>query len=146
MKIAAGSRVELDYELIDSEGDLLESSQEGGGTLAYVHGRGEIPEALEVALLGAMEGDRLEVSLGPGEAFGEHDPAQVVTVPLDELPPGTDLEAGDWIPVTLEDEDGEQAEIDVRVVEVQAESLLLDANHPLAGQSVTFRLRVVSVQ
>jgi len=147
MKIAPGSRVALKYRLFDGEGELVESSDDGE-LMEYKHGAEEIVPALERALEGKVVGDRLKVALQPEEAFGAFDPALMVTVPRSEIPDEVELEVGAYLPVELEQapEDLEGEEVEFRIIEVGDEEVVLDANHPLAGESVTFELEVVSVE
>ena len=70
-------------------------------------------------------------------------------MPRSQFPPDAEVVPGDWISVALvedaEEGDGEN-EIEMRVVEISPESIVLDANHPLAGRAVTFRLEVLTVR
>lgn len=157
MTIRPGSKVELHYELLDEHGHMVESTADEG-PVRYVHGRGEILPGLERALEGATAGARLEVELQPDEAYGDYDPEGLVSVPREEMPDDLTLARGDWISVHVEaddeeggklrsgDEDGEEGEMEMRVVEVRKDEVVLDANHPLAGQRVTFRVTVASVR
>jgi FKBP-type peptidyl-prolyl cis-trans isomerase 2 len=136
------------YELYLREGELVESSEdEGGEPMEYTHGAEEIAPALERALLGKQAGDKVRVTLPPGEAFGAVDPALVVSVPRSEIPPDLPLVVGEYLPVELEGapEDLAEEEVEFRIVEVGEDQVVLDANHPLAGETVTFALEVVSV-
>ncbi len=158
MTIQTGSRVELHYDLLDEHGHLVESTADEG-PVRYVHGQGEILPGLERALEGAAAGTRLDVELEPDEAYGAYDPEGLVSVPRSEMPEDLPLSRGDWISVHVEedeeespefraggeDESLEEGEMEMRVVEVGADEVVLDANHPLAGQRVTFRVTVASV-
>jgi FKBP-type peptidyl-prolyl cis-trans isomerase 2 len=145
-KIEKGRRVVLRYELFDRAGELLETSEEGD-PMEYEHGAEEIAPRLEEALEGLAAGAAVRVTLPPEEAFGAVDPGLVLTVPRSELPEDLVLTVGEVLPVSLEDapEDLADEEIEFRIVEVGEEEVLLDANHPLAGETVTFALEVVSV-
>jgi len=148
MKIARGCRVVLRYELFDREGELLESSdEEDGEPMEYTQGADEVAPAIERALSGKQAGDKVRVTLAPAEAFGEVDPALIVTVPRAEIPAEFELSVGEYLPVELEDapEDLADEELEFRIVEVGEEEVVLDANHPLAGETVVFALEVVSV-
>lgn len=154
MRIADGSIVELDYDIFDAEGELVETTSEEG-PIEYVHGQGDLLPGLEKALTGHGQGEELRLTLAAGEAYGDYNPDGLVTVPRDDLPADQELNTGDWITVVAteeEDEDEEVpakedlGEIEMRVVEADDEAVVLDANHPLAGQAVTFRLKVVSVR
>ncbi len=146
MKITRGCRVVLRYELFDRGGEMLESSEEGE-PMEYVHGAEEIAPALERALAGKQAGDKVRVTLPPAEAFGEIDAGLIVSVPRSEIPPEMPLSVGEYLPIELEDapEDLADEEVEFRIVEVGEEEVVLDANHPLAGETVTFALEVVSV-
>ena len=146
MRIQRGSHVVLRYELFDRDGELLESSEDGE-PMEYTQGADAIAPALERALTGKQEGDRVRVTLPPDQAFGEVDPGLIVSVPRAELPEDVPLEVGEYLPVALENapEDLEGEEVEFRIVEIGAEEVVLDANHPLAGETITFALEVVSV-
>ncbi len=146
MKISKGCRVVLSYELLDREGEVLETSEEGE-PMEYVHGAEEIAPALERALAGKQEGDKVRVTLPPEEAFGAIDPGLIVSIPRAEIPAEFTLSVGEYLPIELEDapEDLADEEVEFRIVEVGEEEVVLDANHPLAGETVTFALQVVSV-
>ena len=149
MKIHAGCLVELEYELRDSEGGVVEKSEQDG-PMVYLHGNDEIPKPLEQELEGREKGDVLEVSLPAGAAYGEYNPDGLVTVPREQFPPDAEIVPGDWIDVTLSDEEGEEPEdaesIEMKVVEISPEAIVLDANHPLAGKACVFDLTVLSVR
>ena len=161
MTIRQGSTVEIHYELFDERGELVESTREEG-PVRYVHGLGEILPGLERALEGAAAGARLEVELEAADAYGDYDPEGLVSLPLAEIPTDLPLARGDWISVHVEpddeeeegaaehahgagDGDDEEREMELRVVEIAGDEVVLDANHPLAGQRVTFRVTVASV-
>ena len=146
MRIKQGCHVVLRYDLFDREGELLESSEEGE-PMEYVQGADEISPALERALAGKQAGDKVRVTLQPEDAFGVVDPGLIVSVPRAEIPAELPLTVGEVLPVELEDapEDLSDEEVEFRIVEVGEDEVVLDANHPLAGETVTFALEVVSV-
>jgi FKBP-type peptidyl-prolyl cis-trans isomerase SlyD len=149
MRIQNGCIVELEYELRNSQGSLVETTQ-SEGSIIYLHGNEEIPPALEAELDGVEEGAELEITLGPGIAYGDYNPDGLVTVPRSEFPEDAEIVPGDWISVQLaEEEDGQEVvgeEMEMLVKEISPEAIVLDANHPLAGQAVTFDVRIVSVR
>lgn len=153
MKIKTGCIVELVYKLKNTDGEIVEESGEDG-PMSYLHGNSEIPPSLEEQLDGVEEGAELEVTLAAGEAFGEHDPDRIIAVPRTEFPQDAEIVPGDWISVTVADdeddvEEGESSEpeeMEMRVLEISPDAIILDANHPYAGKEVLFDLRVVSVR
>ncbi|MFN0242749.1 MAG: peptidylprolyl isomerase [Planctomycetota bacterium] len=148
MKITRDCIVELEYQLRDAEGSIVEDSK-NSGSLTYLHGNEEIPPTLEEQLDGIEEGAELEVTLGPGVAYGAYNPDGIVSVPRSEFPEDAEIVPGDWISVVISDDesggDGDE-EMEMRVLEISPDAITLDANHPLAGQQVTFDLRVKSVR
>lgn len=148
MKIQPGCIVELEYQLKDEDGSVVEQSG-ADGPMSYLHGYGEIPPGLEARLTGAEVGVAMEVTLAPGEAFGDYDPDKILAVPRDQFPADAEIVPGDTITVTVADDDDpevESGEMDTRVLEISPEAIVLDANHPYAGKKMTFDLKVLSVR
>jgi FKBP-type peptidyl-prolyl cis-trans isomerase SlyD len=138
--IEAGSTVSLEYTLTDDDGKVLDSSQ-GRDPLTYVQGESQIVPGLEKALAGMHSGEQKQVTVSPGEGYGEVDPAAVAEVPkglipADALNVGTELVARNSQGTTRL----------VRVKEVKDETVVLDLNHPLAGKTLHFDVKVVGVE
>ncbi len=147
MKIQPNCLVELDYEILDGEGNVVDNSTDSG-PLEFVQGGESIPPGLAAALDGKEAGDEVEVSFGPGEAFGEFNPEGIVSVPREEFGDDVPLEPGLWVEVQLEEGDGDEEDdvLEMRIVEVEPDAVILDANHPLSNEPVTFRVRVRAVR
>ena len=125
--------VSLRIEIYDAQGALLEAPAE---TLTYLHGGyGGLLEALESALEGKLPGDTLRIQLEPGQAFGEYDAELVRLEPVTRY--GEGLEVGMQI---------EEAERIYTVTDIAGGSVVLDANHPLAGMALRFVCRVAHVR
>ena len=134
--------------ICDEHGKTLEQT-EGDRPLVYIHGDGELPPGVEAALEGATVGTKLDLMLEVEEAFGPHDPAEVIAIPRAELPEDLDVKPGDWLPLTLEPEegdDGDDEEVEVIVVAVDEEAVTIDLNHPYAGQRLRFQVEVLGVE
>jgi FKBP-type peptidyl-prolyl cis-trans isomerase SlyD len=129
--------VELRYSARDAEGELVEDLEP---EFKYVHGYGSLLPRLEAALDGQPAGERLKVTLPPEEAFGRRRDEAVLELARDEFP--EDVVPGDRFDV----ESAEGALLVLRVLDVSPEAVVVDANHPLAGQSVTFDLEVLAVR
>ncbi len=153
MKIQDGLLVLLEYTLRDANGEVVETSADDG-PMEYVHGQGDLPETIEANLFGQERGHEFKVTLPEGEAYGDYNPDGLISVPRDSFPADAEIEKGDWIEIEITpgDDDGspiEDAEaelMEAKVVDVSADAVSLDANHPLAGQSVTFEMKVLSVE
>jgi len=153
VKIQQGHFVQLEYTLRNKDGETIETSAEDG-PMEYVHGIGELPEAVEEALEGQVVGFATTITLPPGEAYGPYDPEQLISVPRDEFPADAEIVKGDLIELHIEPEEGEEGfdeeaelqTLEARVVDITPDAISLDTNHPLAGQEVTFEVRVLSIE
>jgi peptidylprolyl isomerase len=104
------------------------------GPLDLQLGSGDVFPQIEQALLGMTPGESRTVTIPAAEAFGEYDEENVVTIPRNQLPPDLDPEVGEELVLTGDDDE----QFGVTVAEVSAESITFDANHPLAGEDLTF--------
>jgi len=146
MKIQNDAVVTLAYRILDSEGDLFEEAG-NDDPIQYVHGHGELPPGVKAALDGGATGTELNIKLDAESGFGPHDPELIIGVPRAELGEDTELEKGDLVPVEITTDEGEvTGEVELRVVEVRPDTVFLDGNHPLAGQSLTFSAEVLNVR
>ncbi|MDR2862991.1 MAG: peptidylprolyl isomerase [Puniceicoccales bacterium] len=140
MKIAANTVAAFDYTLTNAKGEVLDSSQEAQ-PLEYLHGAGNIITGLESALEGLSAGDEKQVVLQPADAYGEHEPSLVVSVPRSRFETGDTIEIGMRFHA--------QTPEGIRVVAVRAingDTVTLDGNHPLSGEVLHFSVKVVSVR
>jgi FKBP-type peptidyl-prolyl cis-trans isomerase SlyD len=145
VKIEPNSRVVLEYTLRQGAGDgaILDSSDaEGGEPIVYVHGYGMLVPGLERGLLGLTAGDARSIVVGPEAGYGERDEELVLEVDRGELPRPDAVAVGDEL--VAEDADGEEAVM--HVVAVHAESVVLDGNHPLAGETLHYAIKVREVR
>lgn len=141
MKIAKDTVVSLRYELFDSEGELLEKTEE---PVSYLHGGYDgIFPLVEEGLHGKAVGDQCRVTMQPDDAFGEYDHMLVMTEPRsafpEEIEVGMQFEGG---PENADDEDC----LLYTVVEVDDDEVTVDGNHPLAGKTLTFNCTVTGVR
>lgn len=141
MEIAENKIVGIEYTLTDPEGEVIDSSQ-GRGPLAYVHGKGGIIPGLEEALAGKRVGDELKVVVPPEKAYGPRQDQLLNRVPKEIFKGQLDFELGLQFPV--QDQAGKTRT--VTIVHIEEESVILDANHPLAGVELTFDVKVVDVR
>lgn len=134
--------VRLDYTLTLSDGEIYDSSAETG-PLEFLQGQGHIIAGLEEALYDMTVGDEKDVVVTPDYAYGEYDPEAVQTLPRDVFPPGMELEPG--MAIDLYDEDAEE-EIEAYIAEVNRDGVVIDFNHPLAGETLNFHVKVVGLR
>lgn len=139
MEIAAKKVVRIEYTLKNDKGEVLDSS-EGREPLAYLHGVGNIVPGLEKALDGKKGGDEIEVSLSPAEGYGSRDDKLVRKIPLRKLG-GARVQVGGRFPAQMPD--GPQL---VTVTAISGDYATVDPNHPLADQTLHFKVKVIDVR
>jgi len=132
--------VGLTYDLI-VEGELVDQATEEDPIL-FVQGQGQIIPGLERGIAGMALGERREVVVAPGDAYGEVDTGAYGLVPRTEFPPEIPLEVG----VALQLKDKEEEVTDAFITEVLDQEVRLDFNHPLAGKELTFSVSVVKLR
>ncbi len=141
--IEPNMHVTLDYVLKDDEGEVLDAShEEGGEPIEYVHGYGMLVPGLEAALVGLKTGDAKDIVVPADEGFGERDEELVLEIDRSELPDPKAVEIGDEF--VAESPDGD--EVVMHVVEVKADSVVVDANHPLAGVTLHYSVKVKDIR
>ena len=138
--VADGRTVSIEYTLKLDDGTTADSNK-GGEPLVFHQGQHEILPALEAALAGMKVGESRKVTLEPAKAYGEVDPKLVQEVEVDQIPAdarvvGTQLVA--------QDPSGKQ--IPVRVKEVREDKIVMDLNHPLAGKTLHFDVKVLKIE
>lgn len=140
MKIEQDTVVALDFTLTDDDGEMIDSSE--GEALSYLHGHGELVVGLERALEGRALGDKLEVTVSAEDGYGEVAEGLDITVDRSELPDDLEPEIG----MELSCDGPDEESVTMWVVEVADNSVRLDGNHPLAGQTLHFKVEVVSIR
>ena len=138
MKITKDTVVTLSFRATDAQGKVLEDGKE---PRAYLHGGyGNTLVGIENALEGQEKGFETTLTLAPADAFGERDESLVTSIPKSEFPAG--VKVGGQL--QGQDEQGNQQVFNV--VKIKGPTVLLDGNHPMAGQTLKFALKVIDVQ
>jgi FKBP-type peptidyl-prolyl cis-trans isomerase SlyD len=140
MRIEKGRVVRLDYELKDRDGDQLEDE---GAHLEYLHGGfGGIFPKVEQALEGKEVGHEVTLTLEPEDAFGEYDAELLRVEPRARFPAEIDVGMRfEGVPGDREDE-----ALIYTVTDVTPDTVVVDGNHPLAGERLWFRAKVSEVR
>jgi FKBP-type peptidyl-prolyl cis-trans isomerase SlyD len=139
MQIADQTVVSLQYVLSNAKGEVIDQSTENS-PLLYLHGAGNLVVGVEQALAGKCAGDALEVEVPPEKGYGERDEGMVAQVPRSELPEG-EIDLGTQFQVEHSGGVGV-----VTVTAIEGDTLTVDGNHPLAGETLHFALSVVEVR
>ena len=139
MQIGAKKAVTIHYTLRADAGEVLDSS-EGRAPLTYLHGEGNIVPGLEKALDGKQAGDEVKVTVPPEDGYGARSDDNVRNVPRRRLPEGK-IEPG--MRMRMQTDVGQ---VIAMVTAVKGDYVTLDTNHPLAGTTLHFEVKVVEVR
>jgi peptidylprolyl isomerase len=135
-----GDTVHVHYTGRLDDGTVFDAS-EGRDPLAFTIGQGQVIEGFEQAVDGMVVGTEKTVRIPPDEAYGTRRDDLLIEVPREQLPEEMAVEVG--MQLQLRREDG--GALPVTVAETADESITLDANHPLAGEALTFELQLVAI-
>lgn len=140
MTISAGKEVSLEYTLTLDDETVVESNV-GGQPLTYTHGEGAIIPGLESALEGLVVGDSKDIVVDAADGYGPVRPEAVQEVPIENIPEDA-RHAG----ALLQGQSPDGGVFRARVTEVKDATALVDFNHPLAGQTLHFAVKVLDIQ
>jgi FKBP-type peptidyl-prolyl cis-trans isomerase 2 len=138
-KVTNKSTVKVNYTGKLEDGTIFDSSlMPGREPLVAVLGEGQLIKGFENGLLEMSEGEKKTVEIEPTDAYGHYISDMVAEIPKEQIPENSKI--GD----SLEGH-GPQGPIVVRIIDIKNDSVVIDANHPLAGKKLIFDLEVVSV-
>ena len=135
-----GDTVRLHYTGTLGDGSEFDSSR-GREPLEFTLGAGQVIPGFDEAVSGMRVGERKTVTLPTDQAYGARQEELILAVPRAQVPPHIALEVGQQLQLSQE---GHAFQVTVR--EVTAEQVVLDGNHPLAGEALTFALELVEIR
>jgi peptidylprolyl isomerase len=139
-KVKNGLFVQVDYTGSLTNGDVFDTSN-GREPLEVQMGAGQLIQGFENALMDMAVDEEKKFTLSPDEAYGQRDEKLVRDFPRKDVPPELDPKVGQTVAMTTAD--GRQ--IPASITEVDDQNITVDMNHPLAGKSLTFDIKVVGI-
>lgn len=139
-KAASGDTVRVHYTGKLGSGEVFDSS-DGRDPLEFELGAGNVIAGFDDAVVGMAPGEKKDVTIPVNEAYGEKSDDMIIEISRAQLPDGMDPQVGQWLEVG--GDDGRVGH--VRVASVAEESITLDGNHPLAGESLHFEIQLVEI-
>ena len=138
-----GSKVKLDYEGKLENGEIFDSSTHGDHShpLEFEVGAGQVIPGFDNAVLDMNEGDEKEVTIKPQDAYGEQNPGLIRKFSKDSLPKEPNPEKG--MTVILAAPNGQK--IPAKIDDVDEKEITINLNHPLAGKTLIFKIKMLSV-
>lgn len=139
-QVKAGDTVKVHYHGRLTDGTVFDSS-EGREPLEFEVGSGMVIKGFDNGLMGMVIGDKKTIEIAVEEAYGPKDPEMIMEFPIDRFPPDMKPEIGMQLNMT----NSQGQHIPVVIVEVKQDAVILDANHPLAGEDLIFDLELVEI-
>ncbi|HSA61990.1 MAG TPA: peptidylprolyl isomerase [Nitrospiraceae bacterium] len=140
MVVSNGKQVSLEYTLKLEDKTVVESNV-GREAMTYTQGAHEIVPGLEKALEGLAVGDKKRVEVQPADGYGNVDPKAIQEVKKSQIP-----ENARKVGAVLEAKGQDGQSMFPRVTEVKSETVVLDFNHPLAGKTLIFEIKVLDIK
>lgn len=138
MTVTKNKVVSIHYRTTDNNGEVVDCNEEFA-PLEYLHGYNNILAGLEKVLEGMEEEQITQVTLAPVDAYGEYDVTKLIEVSCSNIPVGiSELQPGDIV----ESSDGNE----LLVKDVNERTIILDGNQPLAGKTLNFWVKIVSIR
>lgn len=138
--VEQGDKVKVLYEGTFDDGTVFDSSEKHGGEpLEFVCGTGQVIPGFDNAILGMEKGEEKTVRLEPCDAYGDPDPSMIKAFPKDKFETDEKLEEGMLLLMNLPN--GQQ--ISAKIVKCTDDMITFDLNHPMAGKTLNFKLKVV---
>ena len=139
-KAKSGDKVKVHYHGKLTNGETFDSS-EGREPLEFEVGKGMVIKGFEDGVTGMLVGEKKTLNIPYDEAYGPRNPDMLIEMPKDRFPKDMEIVAG--IPLMMSDGSGQNFQ--VVVTEIKENVVMLDANHPLAGQDLVFDIELIEV-
>lgn len=140
LQVTKGDLVQVHYTGKLSDGEEFDSSRVEAPLKVEI-GAGQLIQGFEDGLMGMSIGESKTVIIPPDQAYGLRHEEMVRAVTLDQLPDGLEVQEG----MVLESSDQQGHRVELRVTEIDGDKVVLDMNHPLAGETLTFDIEVVEI-
>jgi FKBP-type peptidyl-prolyl cis-trans isomerase 2 len=140
-QVQNGDKIKVHYHGKLRSGETFDSS-DGREPLEFTVGSGQVIKGFDEGVKGMKVGDKKTVEIQVTDAYGEKQHEMMIEFPKDQFPADMNPEIG----MQLMMSNGSGQQFPVTVAEVKEESIVLDANHPLAGQDLIFDLELVSIE
>ena len=139
-QVKSGDKIKVHYHGRLTSGETFDKS-EGREPLEFEVGSGMVIKGFDEGVTGMSVGEKKTINIPFNEAYGPKNPDMIIDMPKDRFPKDMEIEVG--MPLAMSDGQGNQHQ--VVIVEIKEDVVVLDANHPLAGQDLIFDLELVEI-
>ena len=140
-EVKKGDKIKVKYTGTLDDGTVFDSSDIQGCLLEFIVGSGNLLKKFEEAVIGMKIEEEKEFTLQPQDAYGQHNPDYVKEISKEYFPSDEVIEQGMYYVMVLDD--GRQ--MPVRISEVTDDKVTIDMNHPLAGKTLTFKIKIMEI-
>ena len=143
MAVKKGDKITVEYEGRLENGEIFDSSAHGDHShpLEFEVGSGELIKGFDDGVIGMKKDEEKEIVITPDNAYGQRNPKLVKTIPRQNIPNDQEPKPGMMLQVGLPD--GKR--IPAFIAEVNDKEVTIDLNHPLAGKTLIFKIKVVKI-
>ncbi|MDP3734622.1 MAG: peptidylprolyl isomerase [Nanoarchaeota archaeon] len=141
MAVTKGDTIRVEYTGSFDDGTIFDSSQNHQRPLEFKVGEKQVIPGVDNAVVGMNKGEEKDVTIPPAEGYGDHHTQLVQKVPKNQLPPG-DPKPGMILLASLPN----GAQMPVKILEVGDQDVTVDLNHPLAGKTLHFKLKILEIK
>lgn len=142
MAVKKGDKVKVDYVGTFEDGTVFDASEKHGQPLEFEVGAGQMIAGFDEAVVGMKVGEEKNITIKPEDAYGVHNPELTKKIPKAAIK-GMDEEPKAGMMLGLAAPDGRQ--FAVKILKVDEKEITIDLNHPLAGKTLKFKLKLLSV-
>ena len=141
MKVQKGNSVKVHYVGTLNDGNEFDNSYKRGSTLDFQVGNGQMIKGFDDAIMEMEVGDKKKINIKPEEAYGQRNENAIIAVEKKNFPTDFNFNVGEMVQGTTE----QGQPINAVILEIQESDVILDANHPLAGQELNFEIELVEI-
>ncbi len=140
MPLKKDDRVIMEYEVKTDNGDVVESSKDNKKPFSFLIGDETVLKALEREIKHMKKGEQKTIRLKPAECYGYHNDKLILYLPRADLEGEEKLEKGMIVAV-----EAPEGTAEAEIIKITKKSVVIDLNHPLAGETLTYRIKIVNI-
>jgi peptidylprolyl isomerase len=139
--VKKGDKIKVEYEGVLEDGTVFDSSSLKGCPLEFEVGSGQLLRKFEEAVIGMNIGEEKEITISPKDGYGEHKSEFLKEISKDYFPDDQEIEPGMFFMMVMQD--GRQ--MPVKISSISGDIVTVDLNHPLAGKTLIFKIKVIEI-
>ena len=141
MPVKEGDKIKVEYTGTFEDGTVFDSSENYGKPLEFEIGKGMVVPGFEKAVIGMEKDEEKEITITPEDGYGQPNPQLVQKVPKEKLPKEQEPKEGMFLAINTPD--GQK--IPAQIKAVDDKEVTIDLNHPLAGKTLNFKIKIVEI-